>query len=86
MRKNFLRIVVLFAILTLVVAMAAQTASALTVKNVQTWYWTNNTHVNSVARGDVDGDGKTEIVTGGGYWDGNPWNGGRAFNQLCVWG
>ncbi len=35
MRKNFLRIVVLLAILTLVVAMAAQTVNALTIKNVK---------------------------------------------------
>ena len=30
--------------------------------------------------GDVDGDGKTEIVTGGRYYDGT-----RNVAQLCVW-
>lgn len=60
--------------------MASQTVSALTIQNVKTWYGTNNTSSNSVARGDVDSDGKTEIVTGGSYNDGT-----RNVAQLCVW-
>jgi hypothetical protein len=79
-RQNFLRIAVLVVILTLTVAMASQTASAVTVENVKTWYWTKNTCIESVARGDVDGDSKTEIVTGGFYDDGT-----RDVAQLCVW-
>ena len=60
--------------------MVAQTASALTVENVKTWYWTTNTYIESVAGGDVDGDGKVEIVTGGYFRDGT-----RNDAQLCVW-
>ncbi len=36
--------------------------------------------INSVAVGDVDGDGKVEVVTGGNYEDGT-----RRLAQLCVW-
>jgi hypothetical protein len=76
-RKHiFLRIMVPLVILTLVIAMASETASALDVENVKTWYWTSSTSIYSVAKGDVDGDGKVEIVTGG-------YSG--AYAQLCVW-
>ena len=52
----------------------------LTLENVKTWYWTSYTYINSVGVGDVDGDSKTEIVTGGTYWDGSRFNA-----QLCIW-
>ena len=54
--------------------------SSLTPERLITWYWTANTTINSVALGDVDGDGQTEIVTGGSYFDGS-----RQIAQLCVW-
>jgi hypothetical protein len=54
--------------------------ATLALENVKTWYWTGSTYIWSVAVGDVDGNGKAEIVTGGSYFDG-------ACNvaQLCVW-
>jgi hypothetical protein len=58
-----------------------QTANAaLYLQKGQAWYWQSDTHIYSVAKGDVDGDGKTEIVTGGYYDDGT-----RDVAQLCVW-
>jgi hypothetical protein len=54
--------------------------ATLALENVQTWYWTSSTEISSVAVGDVDGDGKTEIVTGGRHFDGT-----RIRAQLCVW-
>jgi hypothetical protein len=54
--------------------------ATLTLEGVTSWYWTGDTHINSVAVGDVDGDTKIEIVTGGEYQDNN-----LAVAQLCVW-
>ena len=54
--------------------------SSLAAEKIQTWYWTGNTVINSVALGDVDGEGKSEVVTGGFYNDGV-----RDVAQLCVW-
>jgi hypothetical protein len=54
--------------------------NGLSVQKVVSWYWTSDTLINSVAVGDVNGDGLNEIVTGGGYFDGTRWNA-----QLCVW-
>ncbi len=80
MKTIFLKAIVLLAILTLSLTMVMPTANAMAPKNVKTWYWTSNTTIHSVARGDVDGDGKNEIVTGGYYNDGTRFNA-----QLCVW-
>jgi CTP:phosphocholine cytidylyltransferase-like protein len=39
-----------------------------------TWYWLNNTQVASVAVGDVNGDGKGEVVAGGSFFDNTRYN------------
>ena len=54
--------------------------ASLALEDVQIWYWTGNTRINSVAVGDVDGDSELEIVTGGTFNDGS-----RTVAQLCVW-
>jgi hypothetical protein len=54
--------------------------AALSLEDVTTWYWTDDTIVLSTARGDVDGDGEEEIITGGSFHDGT-----RDVAQLVVW-
>jgi hypothetical protein len=54
--------------------------TTLALKNVKTWYWTDNTAINSVAAGDLHGNSETEILTGGSYYDGS-----RQVAQLCIW-
>jgi len=55
--------------------------ATLALENVKTWYSTSGTFIESVAVGDVDADGKNEIVTGGWYTD----NAISKVAQLCVW-
>lgn len=55
--------------------------SNLVVENIQSWYWTSNTTINSVAIGDVNNDFSSEIIAGGAFHDGT-----RLNSQLTVWG
>jgi hypothetical protein len=52
----------------------------LASEDVRTWQWTVNTRVSSVVVGNLDGDIKEEVVTGGSFNDGT-----RIVAQLCVW-
>jgi len=52
----------------------------MVAKRATSWYWTSDTQVSSVAIGDADGDGQSEIITGGSFFDGTRWNA-----QLIVW-
>ena len=80
-KHNLLRTVGVLLISALALSVVTQAVNAeLTSENVRTWYWTDDTIVESIASGDVDGDGQTEIVTGGYYDDGT-----RYVAQLCVW-
>ena len=54
--------------------------ATLASENIKTWYWTSHTYIDSVALGNVDGDGQIEIVTGGSYYAG-----ANYVSQLCVW-
>jgi hypothetical protein len=70
--------------------------TTMAVEKVQTWYWGGNTTIKSLAIGDVDADGKLEIVTGGYYYDGvrrvallHVWNGATLAvkkTQPWYWG
>jgi uncharacterized protein (DUF2141 family) len=53
--------------------------STLAPLNVLTWYWLNNTQVASVAVGDVNGDGKIEVVAGGSFFDSTRFTHGQPY-------
>jgi hypothetical protein len=55
--------------------------TTLTLQNIQTWYWTGDTVINSAEVGSVDGNGSVEVVTGGYFNDGI-----RSIAQMIVWG
>jgi len=79
-KRDVRKVGVSVLVFTLALAMGVQVANALSLKNVTVWQsLLNDTIVNSVAVGCVDGDGKAEIVTGG-YCGGY-----RTYCQLCVW-
>jgi hypothetical protein len=67
--------------------------STLALENVKPWYWTSNTTINSVAAGDIYGNGTIKIVTGGTFFDGTRqvaqmavWNGSTlAFDNVATW-
>jgi hypothetical protein len=52
----------------------------LALGNVQAWYWTSNTNINSIAVANITGGTALSIVTGGSYNDGT-----RNIAQLVVW-
>jgi hypothetical protein len=52
----------------------------LSVQNIQTWYWTSNTAVNSIAAEDIDNNGQKETITAGTFFDGT-----HTVAQLVIW-
>ncbi len=54
--------------------------TSLALERIMGWYWTSDTQINSVATGDLNGNGQISIITGGSYFDGNRYNA-----QLCTW-
>ena len=80
-KNKLLKIFTIISVLGLLsIALMARPASALISQNATSWYWTSDTNVSATATGDVNGDGKTEIVTAGYFSDGQRWNA-----QLVVW-
>jgi hypothetical protein len=55
--------------------------SNLAAENIQSWYWTSNTAINSIAVGNINDDFSNEIIAGGAFNDGT-----RSNSQLTVWG
>jgi hypothetical protein len=81
-RKPLKLAIFIFSLL-LFSSLAFEPASAsVSLKNVKTWYWMDDTKINSVISGDVDSDGVIETVTGGTYWNSSGYN---YVAQLCVW-
>jgi hypothetical protein len=81
LKNKVFRLTTLFTIFVLLsVGIVAKPASALISQNVTSWYTTSDTSITGVAMGDVNGDGKTEIVTVGYFNDGVRFNA-----QLAVW-
>ena len=64
-----------------VAQLAVWSGSGLVAENMKSWYWTDNTVINSLAVGDVNSDFSNEIITGGVFYDGT-----RLNSQLTVWG
>jgi hypothetical protein len=50
--------------------------ASLSLKSFKTWHWIGDTTLQSVAVGDLDGDGFVEIITGGSA---------NQYAQLCAW-
>jgi hypothetical protein len=80
-KKRFMKICALvISVVFISAAIMATPASALISQNITSWYWTDSTNISAIATGDVNGDGKQEIVTAGWFLDGT-----RNNAQLSVW-
>ena len=79
-KQSMKLITIVLSIAFLSAAIMAAPASALISQNATSWYWTDDTNVSAIATGDVNGDGKPEIVTVGWFNDGT-----RSNAQLAVW-
>jgi hypothetical protein len=80
MKKRRMMVASICLIMSMALLVTSVAFAAVSLKGVRTWQWTDRTFIWSVASGDVDGDGETEIITGGQYD-----NGPSLVAQLCVW-
>jgi hypothetical protein len=81
MQTKKIKIIALISItIILTVGILSVPTSALLTQNATSWYWTSDTNVSCVAVGDVNGDGRNEIVTAGWYNTGSVW-----VALLAVW-
>ncbi len=66
LKKRFMKIFALvLAVAFISATILSAPVSALISQNIVSWYWTDSTNVSAIATGDVNGDGKAEIVTVG---------------------
>ena len=80
-KKQFMKLCTIILTVTLFsVATLSAPVSALISQNSTSWFWVDSTNVSAIATGDVNGDGKAEIVTAGWFLDGT-----RNNAQLAVW-
>ena len=59
--------------------MVVWNSTNMAVKDMTSWYWTDDTQINDVKMADIDGDDAVELITGGYYTDGNK------IAQLAIW-
>jgi hypothetical protein len=80
-KKQYMKLFTIILTVTLFsVATLSAPVSALISQNSTSWFWVDSTNVSAIATGDVNGDGKAEIVTAGWFLDGT-----RNNAQLAVW-
>ena len=79
-KQSMKLITIILSVAFLSAAILAAPTSALISQNAASWFWTSDTNASAIATGDVNGDGKPEIVTVGWFNDGT-----RANAQLAVW-
>ena len=79
-KQSMKLITIILSVAFLSAAILSTPVSALISQNAASWFWTSDTNASAIATGDVNGDGKPEIVTVGWFNDGT-----RANAQLAVW-
>jgi hypothetical protein len=81
LRNKKLKLIAIVSIVVMLsLIMIPKTTMGLISQNTVQWFWGGDTNAASVATGDVNGDGKLEIVTVGYYNDGTHW-----IAQMHIW-